>query len=84
MLCSKCLHVCLHIDWVPYCTFKVANNGTLCTDKSMRSKDFYNVFRSQITDSTSFTRISNYLAAYCESDKEIHAFSRIVSHEKEI
>ena len=65
-------------------SLRVANNGALCTEKPMRSKDFYNIFRSQIIDNANFLRISNYLAAYCESDEEISAFSRIVSHEKEI
>ena len=65
-------------------SLRVVNNGALCTDKPMRSKDFYDLFRSQITDSANFLRISNYLAAYCEYDEEIIAFSRIVSDEKEI
>ena len=65
-------------------SLRVANNGALCTEKPMRSKDFYNIFRSQIIDSANFLRISNYLTGYCESDAEINAFSRIVSHEKEI
>ena len=65
-------------------SLRVENNGALCTDKPMRSKDFYNVFRSQISERAGFTRISNYLASYCEPDEEIYAFSRIVSHEKEI
>ena len=30
-------------------SLRVENNGALCTDKPMRSKDFNNVFRSQIT-----------------------------------
>ena len=65
-------------------SLRVVNNGALCTDKPMRSKDFYNLFRSQITESANFLRISNYLAAYCEYDEEIIAFSRTVSDEKEI
>ena len=65
-------------------SLRVANNGALCTDKPMRSKDFYNVFRFQITDSANLLRISNYLESYCESDDEINAFSRIVCHEKEL
>ena len=59
-------------------SLRVANNGALCTDKLMRSKDFYNVFRPQIADGANFFRISNYLTSYCESDEEINAFSRIV------
>ena len=65
-------------------SLRVANNGALCTDKPKISKDFYNVFRSQITNSANLIRISNYLASYCESDEEINAFSRIVCHEKEL
>ena len=65
-------------------SLRVENNGALCTDKPMRSKDFYNVFRSQISEKACFTRISNYLASYCEPDEEIYAFSNIIIHEKEI
>ena len=55
-------------------SLRVANNGALCSDKPMRSKDFYNVFKSQITDSVNILSISNYLASYCESNEEINAF----------
>ena len=30
MLRSKCLHVCLHIDWSPYCTFKGWRKSKTC------------------------------------------------------
>ena len=65
-------------------SLRVVNNGALCTDNPMRFKDFYNVFRSQITDSANLLRISNYLASYCESDEEINGFSRNACHEKEL
>ena len=39
-------------------SLRVENNGALCTDKPMRSKDFYNVFRSQITEREQVSHVS--------------------------
>ena len=65
MLRTNCLHVCLHIDWSPYCTF----NGTLNNIKHYRSREFYDMYRSQIIDSNETMHSSNFLASYCAADK---------------
>ena len=37
---TKCLHVCLHIDWNPYGTFK----GSLCTQPTDNADELLREF----------------------------------------
>ena len=44
-------------------------NGTLNNIRRFRSREFYDMFKSQIIASNETMRISNFLASYCAADK---------------
>ena len=56
--------------------------GMLNNIKRFRSKEFYVMFKLQITASHESMRISNFLASYCAADNEMQAFSAKVVQEK--
>ena len=58
-------------------------NGTLNNIRHFRSREFYDMFKSQIIASDETLRISNFLASYCAADKEMQAFVAKVVQEKE-
>ena len=58
-------------------------NGTVNNIRCFRSREFYDMFKSQIIASDETLRISNFLASYCAADKEMQAFVAKVVQEKE-
>ena len=65
-------------------SLKHMNNCSLDINKSPKSKDFYGVFKLQLTSYANITRISDYLVPYCTANDEICAFTKNVSQENEI
>ena len=60
-----------------------AVNGTLNNIRRFRSREFYDMFKSQIIASNETMHISNFLASYCAADKEMQGFVAKVVQEKE-
>ena len=57
-------------------------NGALNNIKRFRSREFYDTFKSQLIASNGTMRISNFLASYCDADKEMQAFVAKAVQEK--
>ena len=49
-------------------------NGTLNNIRRFRSREFYDMFKSQIIAGNETMRISNFLASYCAADKKVQGF----------
>ena len=62
---------------------KLPVTGTLNNIKYFRSREFYDIFKSQSIASNETMRINNFLALYCAVDKEIQAFFAKVVQEEE-
>ena len=60
------------------------NSDTIPVIKPLRSRDYYNIYREQLTHDANITFVPKYLDSYCNSNNEILAFHRKVVLEKEI
>ena len=60
------------------------NSDTIPVIKPLRSRDYYNIYREQLTRDANITYVPKYLDSYCDSNNEILAFHRKVVLEKEI
>ena len=62
---------------------KELKNNPLKTIKLIKSKEFYNIFKKQVTNEMINVHTSNFLSHLCSKEQEIHAFTQKVVLEKE-
>ena len=60
------------------------NSERVPTIRCLRSKDYYNMYREQLTHDANITCVTKYLDFYCNNNDGIVAFHRKVVLEKEI
>ena len=60
------------------------NSETVPAIRCLRSKDYYNMYREQLSHDANITCVTKYLDFYCNNNDEIFAFHRKVVLEKEI